>query len=55
MRKQQPSAKAIANRAAEHVEMETTLQTYAIQQISDTTRSEALAAGATKEEAHATT
>jgi hypothetical protein len=51
--KQQAATEAAANRAAERAEMETALHTDAIlQQIADTTRSAALATGATKEEAY---
>jgi hypothetical protein len=55
LRKQHAAAKAIANKAAELAEMEKTLHIDAmLQQIADTSRSEALAAGATEEESHAT-
>jgi hypothetical protein len=48
LRKQQAAAKAAANRAAERAEMETAMHIDAIlQQIADTTRNAALAAGAT--------
>jgi len=54
LKKQQSAAKAAANKAAERAEMETTLHADALlQQIADTSRSEALAAGAIKEEARA--
>ena len=55
LRKQQATIEAVANRAAERAEMETTLHTDAIlQQIADTARNAALVVGATEEEAHAT-
>jgi hypothetical protein len=55
LRKQQVVAEATANRAAELADMGKALHTdVMLQQITDTTRSEALAAGAIEEEAHAT-
>ena len=55
LRKQQAAAEAADNRAAERAEMEIALHTDALlQQIADKARSDALAAGATEEEANAT-
>ena len=52
-RKQQATLKAIANRATEQAEMEKTLRTAMLQPIGNIVKSDALAARATEEEAHA--